>query len=144
MIAGFCMGLATMIQFCLPVNHFTVAWMHSVEKIRWEEDYSIEGNRIVAGAARIRGSGAGMDFPDDAVWHKGGYWEYRPHLPPLKRLRLTRSHFTSDYQLCWNGHCKTFTEILGPAPDGSVVEIFPCPKDAVKTCASQPQSEKSR
>jgi hypothetical protein len=125
-MTGLCLGLAALIQLSLPIDHFTVAWMHSVEKIPWEEDYRIERGRIVPVVARIQGAGAGMDFPDDAVW-KGGYWEYRPHLPPLERLRLTRSRFTSDYQLCWDGQCRTFTDLLGPASDGTVVELFACP-----------------
>jgi len=132
---GLCMGLATLIQFSLPVNHFTISWMHSVEKIPWQETYSIQGDRIIAESARIEGAGAGMDFPDDAVWHKEGYWTYHPHLPPLKKLRLTRSHFTMGYNLCWDGHCKTFTELLGPAPDGTVVELFACPTGTFKTAA---------
>ena len=125
-MTGLCLGLAALIQFSLPVDHFTLVWNHSVEKIPWEEDYRIADGHIVPVAARIQGAGAGMDFPDDAVW-KGGYWEYKPHLPPLEKLRLTRSHFTTDYKLCWGSQCRTFDELLGPAPDGTVVELFACP-----------------
>ncbi len=109
------------------MNHFTLAWNHSVEKIRWEEDYRVDGKQLLAVAARVRGTGAGMDIPDDAVW-RNGVWEYRPHLPPLDRLRLTRSTFTADYQLCWDGACRSMTELLGPAKEeGEVVEVFACP-----------------
>ena len=79
-----------------------------------------------------------MDFPDDAFWHKEGYGESHPHLPPLKKLRLTRSRFASDYRLCWDGRCKTFTELLGPAPDGTVVELFACPAGTFETAAPAP------
>lgn len=127
-MTGLCLGLATIVQLALPVPHFTLAWNHSVEKIRWEEDYQVAGNQILALAARVRGNGAGMEIPDGAVW-RAGAWEYRPQLPPLAKLTLTRSTFTSDYQLCWDGNCRTLTELLGPAPDGTVVTVFACPVD---------------
>lgn len=123
---GLCLGLAALIQLAIPTSEFTLAWQHSVEKIRWEEDYRVEGNRLHAVAARVRGSGAGMEIPDDALWRDGA-WEYRPRLAALERLRLTRSSFTADYQLCWAGACRSLTELLGPAEEGSVVEAFACP-----------------
>ena len=138
-MTGLCLGLAAVIQLSLPINHFTVVWMHSVEKIPWEEDYQVANGTIVPVAARIQGAGAGMDFPDDAVW-KDGYWEYHPRLPPLKKLRLTRSHFTSDYKLCWGDQCRTFTDLLGPAADGTVVELFACPAGTLPS--PEPQTER--
>lgn len=128
-MTGLCLGLAALVQLALPTDQVTVAWTHSIEKIRWEEDYRIEGDKLQALAARVRGSGAGMEIPDDAQWRQGA-WEYRPHLAPLQRLRLTRSTFTADYQLCWEGQCRSLTELLGPAAEGSVVEVFVCPAEA--------------
>ncbi|MFX8809293.1 DUF1850 domain-containing protein, partial [Acinetobacter baumannii] len=81
----------------------TLAWTHSVEKIAWEEDWRILADgRLAIAAARIRGSGAGLEPPADAVLVDGA-WTYRPELPPQAALRLTRSHFTADYRLCWQG-----------------------------------------
>ena len=125
-MTGLCLGLAALIQLALPTTQFTLAWNHSVENVRWEEDYRIEGDRLQAVAARVRGSGAGMEIPDAALWHDG-VWEYRPRLATLEKLRLTRSTFTADYQLCWAGACRSLTELLGPAAEGSVVELFACP-----------------
>jgi hypothetical protein len=48
----------------LAVNGFTLAWMHSIEKIRWEEDWRIVGRELVITEARIRGTGAGMEPPE--------------------------------------------------------------------------------
>jgi hypothetical protein len=125
-MTGFCLGLAAVIRLAIPAAEFTVAWDHSVEKIRWEEDYRIEDNRLMAVSARVRGSGAGMEIPEDAV-KLSDAWEYRPRTRFLERLRLTRSSFTSDYQICWEGKCSSLTDLLGPAEDGAVVEVFPCP-----------------
>jgi len=47
----------------LATNAFTLAWTHSIEKIRWEEDYRVENGRLRLVEARIAGSGAGMEPP---------------------------------------------------------------------------------
>ncbi len=122
-----CLGLAlTLIQARIPATEFTLAWTHSVEKVLWEEDYRLTGDRIVAVAARVAGSGAGMEPPPGAIYQQGR-WHYRPDLPPLDRLRLTRSPHTTGYRLCWNGACRPLDELLGPPPaDGGMVELFPC------------------
>jgi hypothetical protein len=43
----------------LAVNAFTLAWMHSIEKTRWEEDWRIEGSLLRVVAASIRGQRRG-------------------------------------------------------------------------------------
>jgi hypothetical protein len=47
----------------LAIDSFTLSWIHSIEKIRWEEDWRIEAGALVVTEARIRGSGAGMEPP---------------------------------------------------------------------------------
>jgi hypothetical protein len=61
----------------LAVEAFTLGWIHSIEKIRWEEDWRIEGHALVITEARIRGTGAGMEPPAGSVL-KDGVWRYRP------------------------------------------------------------------
>ena len=78
----------------LAIESFTLAWTHSIEKIRWEEDWRIEAGRLELLEARIRGSGAGMEPPEGAVL-ENGVWRYRPTLAPLERLRLAHSIFTA-------------------------------------------------
>ncbi|MFH0784237.1 MAG: DUF1850 domain-containing protein [Pseudomonadota bacterium] len=124
-MTGFCLGVTSLAWLMIPTPEFTIAWDHSVEKIRWEEDYRVEGNRLHATAARVRGFGAGMEIPEGAVQH-GNAWEYAPRTSFQDRLRLTRSSFTKDYQICWQRKCRTLTELLGPAEDGTVVEVYPC------------------
>ena len=51
----------------LAATEFTLAWTHSVERVRWEEDWRVEGDRLVAADSRVRGSGAGMDPPAAAL-----------------------------------------------------------------------------
>jgi hypothetical protein len=55
----------------LAVETFTLSWAHSIEKIRWEEDWRVEGHALVITEARIRGSGAGMEPPEGAVLTNG-------------------------------------------------------------------------
>ena len=68
---GLCMGLAGAVWAQLPVAEFTLAWDHSVEKVRWEEDYRVTAAGLLLGEARVRGSGAGMEPPANAVLRDG-------------------------------------------------------------------------
>ena len=79
----------------LFLNSFTLAWMHSVEKVRWEEQWSVEGKSLQIISASVRGSGAGMEPPEGSVF-KDGAWHYVPHVPPLQELRLSHSPFTKE------------------------------------------------
>lgn len=88
----------------LPVTHFTLRWQHSIEKIAWEEDYTVAGPWLVITGAHIRGSGAGMDPPDNA-WLDHGVWHYRLADPWRKEITLARSPYVRDYDLCMGGTC---------------------------------------
>src|SRR5690554_3322602 len=123
-----CLGLAGVIWAQLPVTGFTLAWQHSVERIRWEEDYRVEPSGLRLQEARVRGSGAGMEIPEDAVLRDGS-WHYRPQLAPLAQLRLARStaERAADYQLCTAGQCRALAHWLGPPSAGQpVVELWSC------------------
>jgi hypothetical protein len=104
---------------------FTLAWTHSIEKIRWEEDWRIAGNRLEIVEARIRGSGAGMEPPAGAVL-QAGIWHYRPGIAAQAVLRLTHSPYTAGYELCADGPCRPLAEMLPELPDNAVVEIAAC------------------
>jgi len=127
--AGLVAGITTGISASLPLQSFTLAWTHSIEKIRWEEDYRVvqgaDGLRLQLTEARIRGSGAGMEPPPDAVFGAGA-WHYVPPLPPLERLHLARSDYVADYQLCWDGSCRSMATLTGPPATAPEVEVFPC------------------
>lgn len=102
---------------------FTLAWNHSIEHVRWEEDYRLSGHRIELVEARIQGSGAGMDPPPDAKL-AGGWWHYAPKDRWHEELRLTRSPYTADYELCIAGRCRPLSEIV-PQRDG-VTRVYAC------------------
>lgn len=109
----------------LPLPAFTLAWTHSIEKVRWEEDYRLDGDRLVLVEARIRGSGAGMEPPEGAVL-RDGVWHYRPALPPLPALTLRRSAYVADYDICSEGRCRPLGALVGSPEAAPVVELRAC------------------
>lgn len=123
-MSGLCLAAGALIA-TLPFPAFTLAWNHSIEKIRWEEDYRIEGSRLVLTEARIKGSGAGMEPPPDAVF-KNGVWHYRPGLPPLEELRLTHSPFTAGYEICSPRGCQPLAGVLPGLPEFALIEVTAC------------------
>jgi hypothetical protein len=140
-MTGLCLAVAGVIGAMLPVTDFTLAWMHSVEKIRWEEDYRVVDHSLVPVAARVQGSGAGMEPPAGALLRDGA-WHYRPAGEPLPRLLVTVSPYTSDYELCANGHCVRLTDIVAMPAQGGVVELHGCGREAhanLRRSATRPQ-----
>lgn len=131
---GLCLALAatSAAPVFVPAERFTLAWTHSIEKVRWEEDYAVTATptpRLQALAARVRGSAAGMEPPDDARWVNGWY-TYTPALRYPDVLRLTRSVFSADYDLCVNGLCQPMSDSL--ASDGGITLLSACSSDAAQ------------
>jgi hypothetical protein len=120
-----CLG-AGAVAASLAIESFTLTWTHSIEKIRWEEDWRIAGHALVIDEARIRGSGAGMEPPAGSVL-KDGVWHYRPALPPQAMLRLTHSPFTAGYTLCTASVCLPLADLLPDIDNNAVIEIRECP-----------------
>lgn len=120
-----CLAAGT-IAAVIAAETFTLAWTHSIEKIRWEEDWHVDGDVLTVVEARIRGTGAGMEPPPDAVL-EGGIWRYRPTLPPQTTLKLTHSPYTSGYELCVAGHCAPLAEQLPGIQPLDLIELRPCP-----------------
>jgi hypothetical protein len=131
MSIGVCLALATALQSAppvfVPVQRFTLAWTHSIEKVRWEEDYlvrRVNGRpELQALTARIQGSAAGMEPPEDAVL-RNGWYEYQPATWSPQGLRLTRSGFTADYEWCMKGQCQPLASLL--PSDGGITLLTPC------------------
>lgn len=130
---GVCMVLAAAPKVeprFIPVHEFTLAWTHSIEKVRWEEGYRVVAPTgpdakpvLEATITRIRGSAAGMEPPPDAVF-RDGWYEYHPTFPVPETLRLTRSIYTADYDWCSNGRCQP---LLGLMPtDGGITLMYAC------------------
>ena len=113
----------------IPVQQFTLAWMHTIEKVRWEEDYAVANDTgtsdvvLKAVAARVRGSGAGMEPPPDAQLNNGWY-SYKPQISQPKVLRLTRSGFAADYEFCISNFCRPMSDFL--PSDGGITLLTAC------------------
>ncbi len=88
----------------LAGNAFTLSWIHSVERIEWQEHWVVDVDaRLTIDWARVKGSGAGMEPPPDAML-RNGWWIYRPQLPAQDSLLLAVSGATvSGWQLCVDG-----------------------------------------
>ena len=121
----------------LPLTAFTLAWTHSIEKTRWEEDWQIQGMQLVLVAARIRGSGAGMEIPSGAIL-RDGIWHYTPTLPPQGALLLRHSPYVAGYEICSALQCRPLADLIpgmnentGEAAnnaDDTLIELRPCPE----------------
>lgn len=121
-----CLGLAGVVWAQLPISSFTLAWTHTIEKIRWEEDYRVTRQGLLLGEARLRGNGAGMEIPEDARLNNGS-WRYRRQLPPLQPLNLGRTPEAGDYQLCFEGRCHVMSQWVGPPSEiQPAIELWAC------------------
>ena len=100
---------------------FTLSWTHSVQKTEWQESWQVTPDGLHIVEARIKGSGAGMEPPPDAVL-KDGWWVYAPKVKPVRELALAASGATvSGWTLCAAGECRE----LAMEP-GEVVVLEPC------------------
>lgn len=136
-LLGICLALAVSAQADLPRasvfvpgERFTLAWTHSIEKVRWEEDYLVKASPdpampplLLAVKARVRGSAAGMEPPDDSVL-RNGWYEYTPQIAEVAELRLTRSEFTADYEICTVTGCQPISHWL--PTDNAITLLTPC------------------
>ncbi|MFO1315557.1 MAG: DUF1850 domain-containing protein [Burkholderiales bacterium] len=127
---GVCLALAAQ-PAAAPVfvraPRFTLAWTHSIEKVRWEEDYEVAlrggAPALLAVAARVRGSGAGMEPPPGAVL-RDGWYEFVPERRVHTDLALTRSAYAADYEFCADGGCRPLSALL--PSDGGVTRLSAC------------------
>ena len=119
-----CLLVAGILSATLPVDQFTLRWVHSVERIAWEEDWDARSGRLVLSQARVRGSGAGMEPGPDAIL-EDGWWRWRPAMAPLDQVVLGRSDAVPDHEICWNGICQSLGGLLGAAPRAPVT-LVPC------------------
>ena len=116
---------AGVVSAVLAINSFTLAWMHSIERVRWEEDWRVDAGQLQIVAARIKGSGAGMEPPDDAVL-QGGAWHYRPRVAAMDRLTLAHSPYTAGYELCTDGACRLLADYLPGIGVSATIVLAAC------------------
>lgn len=107
-------------------DEITLRWTHSIQKTVWEEDYRREADALRLVAARVRGTGAGMEPPAAAVL-KEGVWHYVPQLPALPQVVLTHSPYVPAYAVCSAGQCQTVAGWLPGLPEHGMLTLTPCP-----------------
>ncbi len=109
------------LALALPDGGFSLEWEHSVEKIRWHEDWQVEGGTLHLTRAAVKGSGAGMEPGEGATLHKG-WWVWQPDLAPQPRLTLAASGATGGgWTLCVGANC----QVIGQSP-GAPLILAPC------------------
>jgi hypothetical protein len=121
-----CLLVAGLVSATLPTDQFTLRWIHSVERIGWEEDWRKTAGLMMLTEARVRGSGAGMEPGPDATLSEG-WWRWRPALPLQPEIVLGRSDFVADHELCWDGTCQGLGALVNDASRGPVT-VRPCPR----------------
>ena len=119
-----CVASAGVIK-TLAVATFTLAWTHSIEKTEWQEDWRVTPQGLELIAARVKGSGAGMEPPDDAVL-QGGAWHYRPRVAAMDRLTLAHSPYTAGYELCADGVCRRLADYLPGIEESTTIVLAAC------------------
>jgi hypothetical protein len=120
-MTALCISIAAMLLAVVPIDAFTLGWTHSIEKIRWEEDWRIDASlkRLVLTESRLRGSGAGMEPPEGAVL-VNGVWHAPGNGLSVDRLRLSRSAHAGDWELCAEGRCRSLERFYPFATNGPV------------------------
>lgn len=128
-LAGGAPGAGEAVVF-VAAQRFTLAWTHSIERVRWEEDYEVHAAAppavpvLRAVQSRVRGSAAGMEPGPGAVL-RDGWYHYRPARLEHAELWLTRSGYTADYDLCVDGAaCRPMAAWL--PSDGWRTRLWPC------------------
>lgn len=115
-MVGICLAAAG-VTVHLHTAALTLGWTHSIEKIRWEEDWRATPAGLVVTQDRIQGTGAGMEPPPDATFD-GKWWRYDPKTPPMPQVILRRSGMTvSDWDVCIKGACKPMGSYLPKGAD---------------------------
>ena len=103
---------------------FSLSWMHSVEKIPWQEYWRVEPDRLVLTEARVKGSGAGMEPPADAR-HEDGWYVWTPADGVRDRIVLRAVPEISPWTICLDGErCSSLEALLGRKADP--ITIQPC------------------
>ncbi|MFN3938303.1 MAG: DUF1850 domain-containing protein [Gemmobacter sp.] len=108
----------------LTAAAFTLEWTHSVEHGAWQEDWTLRDGALVLTAARVKGSGAGME-PGTEARLRDGWLEWHPSLPAQRQIVLAASGATGGgWRICATGECHD----LGSGP-GAPLIVRPCGAD---------------
>ncbi len=116
------LALSSSVLLALP-SPLTLAFEHSVEKTRIEEDYERHGDTLVLTEVRTRGPAAGIEPPAHARF-ADGWWRYRPALGPLPRSLFANTLQPNGYEVCLAGRCTRLSEHIGD--EQRLLVMAPC------------------
>ena len=111
----------------LSLAAFTLVWTHSIEKTDWQEDWRVTRAGLELVQARVKGSGAGMEPPPEALL-VDGWFQWRPKRPPMPEVVLANSGAAGEWRLCWGGSCRTLSEIFGHPIGANTTTMRACEK----------------
>jgi hypothetical protein len=109
----------------LTVAAFTLAWTHSVEKVEWQEDWRVTPAGLELVQARVKGSGAGMEPPPEALL-VDGWFQWQPKRAALPEVVLGNSGAAGEWRLCGEGNCRTLSDILGHPVGANTTTMRAC------------------
>ena len=109
----------------LALAAFTLLWTHSIEKTAWQEDWRVGPDGLTLVAARIKGSGAGMEPPPDARL-VDGWLQWQITRPPQNELVLADSGAAGEWRLCVDGRCQTLSAIFGDSHHAATTVLRAC------------------
>lgn len=107
----------------LAVTVFSLSWMHTVEKVPWEESWRVEPTQLVLTEARVKGSGAGMEPPPNAR-HEDGWYVWAPENPTRTEIVLRMIDFAPWTFCAQDTPCRPLTAVFGRAADP--ITLKPC------------------
>ena len=119
-----CLAAAGVVK-ALSVASFTLAWTHSIEKSAWQEDWRVTPAGLHLVAARIKGTGAGMEPPPDARL-VDGWFQWQPTQPSMSEVVLGNSGAAGEWRLCEGAGCRTLSQILGRQLSAEVIRMSAC------------------
>jgi hypothetical protein len=103
------------------VSFFTLSWLHSVERIEWQEDWKITNSKLQIVEARVKGSGAGMEPPVDSKLIKGWY-VYKPKVGPKDEVLLATSETNiKNWSVCFDNKCVEL-----PKNENNPLKLYVC------------------
>lgn len=110
----------------IPTDRFELSWIHSVEKMEWREEWTVQADGIKPSAGWVKGSGAGMEPPAGSRL-KDGWWVYEPEIPVQDRVVFAASTFTATHTLCVEAVCQPLDDWIDRPPgDERPVEFYAC------------------
>lgn len=119
-----CLASAGVVK-TLALAAFTLAWTHSVEKTAWQEDWRVTADGLQLVAARVKGSGAGMEPPPEARL-VDGWFQWPVQREPLSRIVLGNSGAAGEWRICAEGQCRTLSDIFDHDIGAATITMSAC------------------